>query len=81
MAINFLVSTWATIGAVLVTWAVVWTLDCLIVALLNTVTIVGSASKDALSVLAVAVVETLLSLLTVILSTVVWSRIVSWTEV
>ena len=81
MAINFFVSTWATIGAVLVTWAVVWTLDCLIVALLNTVTIVGSASKDALSVLAVAVVETLLSLLTVILSTVVWSRIVSWTEV
>ena len=81
MAIDVLVSTWATIGAVFVTWAVLWTLNCLIIALLDAAVIVWSACENAIPILGVAVVDTLLNLFSMILSTVAWSRIISWTKV
>jgi hypothetical protein len=76
MAIILLVTTWAAIGTVLVAWTILRTLKCLDITLIDAVFVVPVTLQHAIAVLIVAIVETLLNFVLVVLGTLVWSWVI-----
>lgn len=76
MTIILLVTTWAAIGAILVAWTILGALEGFSITLIDAVLIIPVTLQYAISVLIVAVVETLLDFILVVLRTLVRSWII-----